>query len=129
MDEPRWIDAETLHLMHAQQLERFGGSPGVLDRGVVDSALNRPRNRWHYGGADVDLADLAAAYLYGFARSQGFVDGNKRIGLASALVFLAVNGKRLLVPGDELYRLTMAVADESVKMPEDAVAVWFRERI
>jgi len=101
----------------------------VLDRGVVEAALARPRNRYHHGGPDVDLADLAAAYLYGFAQSQGFVDGNKRIGLASALVFLAVNGRRLHVPGDELYRLTMGVADEKVRLTEEAVAAWFRERI
>jgi death-on-curing protein len=125
MDEPLWIDPETLHLLHDQQLERFGGTSGVLDRGVVESALNRPRNRYHSGGPDVDLADLAAAYLYGFARSQGFADGNKRIGVAAALVFLAVNGKRLHVPGEELYRLTMAVADEKVRMSEEAVAKWF----
>jgi death-on-curing protein len=129
MDEPLWIDSETLHLMHDQQLERFGGSPGVLDGGVVESSLNRPINRWHYGGSDVDLADLAAAYLYGFGQSQGFIDGNKRIGVASALVFLAVNGKRLHVPGEELYGIALAVADEAVRMPEEAVAAWFRARI
>jgi len=129
MDEPLWIDHETLQLLHAQQLERFGGSPGVLDAGVVESALNRPINRWHYGGPDVDLADLAAAYLYGFAQSQGFVDGNKRTALAAALVFLAVNGKRLHVPGEELYRLTMSIADERIRISEEAAATWFRERL
>lgn len=129
MNEPLWIDPQTLHLMHAQQIERFGGSPGVLNRGVVESALGRPMNRYHYGGPEVDLADLAAAYLYGFAQSQGFVDGNKRIGLASALVFLAINGKRLHVSGEELFALTIAVADERVRMREEAVAAWFRERI
>ena len=96
---------------------------------VVESALNRPINRYHYGGPEVDLADLAAAYLYGFAQSQGFVDGNKRIGLAAALVFLAVNGRRLHAPGEELYRLTMGVADERARISEEAVAAWFRERM
>ncbi|MFL5539577.1 MAG: type II toxin-antitoxin system death-on-curing family toxin [Longimicrobiaceae bacterium] len=129
MDEPLWIDAETLHLLHAQQVERFGGSPGVLDAGVVESALNRPINRWHYGGPEVDLADLAAAYLYGFAQSQGFVDGNKRTALAATLVFLAVNGKRLHVPGEDLYRLTMSVADERIRISEEAVAAWLREQL
>jgi death-on-curing protein len=128
MDEPVWIDPETLHILHAQQLERFGGSPGVIDRGVVESSLNRARNRYHYGGRDVDLADLAAAYLFGFAQSQGFVDGNKRVALASALVFLAVNGRPLHVPPVELYGITMAVADEAVRMSEEAVAAWIRER-
>ena len=129
MDEPIWIDPETLHIFHDQQLERFGGSPGILDRGVVESSLNRPRNRFHYGGPDVDLADLAAAYLYGFAQSQGFADGNKRIGVAASLVFLAVNGKRLHVPGQELYAVAMAVADEKVRMTEQALAEWFRSKL
>jgi death-on-curing protein len=127
--EPIWIDLETLHLMHAQQLERFGGTPGVLDRGVVESSLNRPKHRFHYGGSEIDLADLAAAYLYGFAQSQGFADGNKRIGVATALVFLRVNGAPLHVPPGELYELAMAVADEKVRIPELEVAAWFRGRI
>lgn len=129
IDEPLWIDLETLRLMHGQQIERFGGSPGVLDRGVVESVLHRARNRYHYGGADVDLADLAAAYLYGFAQSQGFVDGNKRIALATALVFLKINGQSLHVPPRDLYVLTMGVSDESIRMSEQEVAAWFRSRL
>ena len=127
--EPIWIDSETLYMLHAQQLERFGGAPGVIDRGVVESSLNRAKNRFHYGGPEVDLASLAAAYLFGFAQSQGFADGNKRVALADMLVFLAVNGRPLHVPPDELYRVTMAVADEKVRMTEAAVAEWVRARI
>jgi len=127
--EPRWISLRTLQLLHEQQLERFGGRPGILDPGVVESALNRPRNRYSYGGDEVDLADLAAAYLYGFAQSQGFADGNKRTATAAMLVFLAINGRPLHVPGRELYGVVMAVADEKVRMSEDAVAAWLRERI
>jgi death-on-curing protein len=114
--EPGWIALRTLQLLHEQQLERFGGRPGVLDQGVVESALNRPRNRYFYGGDEVDLADLAAAYLFGFAQSQGFADGNKRTAVAAMLVFLAINGRPLHVPGPELYRLTMAVADDKIRM-------------
>lgn len=129
MKEPIWIDLETLYLLQAQQLERFGGKAGVLDRGVVESSLSRAQNRYHYGGESVDLADLAAAYLYGFAASQGFADGNKRIALAAALVFLHVNGHPLHVPPKELYELTMAVADERIRMSEGEAAAWFRKRL
>ena len=127
--EPRWISLEALHLMHSIQLERFGGSAGVRDPGAVESALNRARNRYHYGGSDVDLADLAAAYLYGLAASQGFVDGNKRTALAATLVFLDINGHPLHVPGSDLYALTLAVADEQVRWSESQVADWLRQRL
>ena len=107
--EPRWISETILLAMHAQQIERFGGAHGVIDQNVVLSALARPRHRWAYDEG-ADLADLAAAYLVGFARSQGFRDGNKRTGLSTALVFLGLNGVMLEVPPGELYSLTMAIA-------------------
>lgn len=126
MDEPRWITEPTLLAIHAQQIERYGGAHGVLDKNVVLSALSRARNRWAYDPA-ADLADLAAAYLVGFARSQGFNDGNKRTGLACALVFLAVNGSRLQAPPQELYALTMAAA--TGQADDKIVAALFRERL
>lgn len=95
--------------LHAQQIERYGGAHGVLDRNVVRSTLARPIHRWAYD-PEADLADLAAAYLVDFARSQGFRDGNKRTGLACALVFLALNGHTLHVPPPELYALVMRTA-------------------
>ena len=107
--EPRWISETILLAMHAQQIERFGGAHGVIDQNVVLSALARPRHRWAYDEG-ADLADLASAYLVGFARSQGFRDGNKRTGLSTALVFLGLNGVMLDVPPGELYALTMAIA-------------------
>ena len=124
--EPCWLTEATLLAIHAQQLERFGGAHGVLDHNVVLSAMARPRHSWSYDES-ADLADFAAAYLVGFARSQGFVDGNKRTGLACALVFLAINGFPLHVTGAELYTLTMAVANNQAGDPE--VASYFRERL
>ena len=99
--EPRGLTEPTLLAIHAQQIERYGGAHGVMDENVVLSALARPINRWSYD-SNVDLADLAAAYLVGFARSQGFSDGNKRTGLACALVFLALNGAPLHVSPAEV---------------------------
>ena len=109
MREPRWLEEDELLAIHARQIERFGGSHGLLDRNVVLSALARPQHRFAYDGG-ADLADLAASYLVGFARAQGFADGNKRTGLAAALVFLALNGIDLHVPPEELLVLTMDVA-------------------
>jgi death-on-curing protein len=112
--------------MHAVQVDRFGGSLGVLDQGAFEGAAARPRNRFHYGEG-ADLADLAAAYLAAFAGSHGFVDGNKRIGAAAMLVFLAINGKPLHVAQPELYGLVMDVARGRIE--ESQVAAWIRGRI
>ena len=125
-EEPRWITEPTLLAIHAQQIERYGGAHGVRDKNVVLSALARPVNRRAYDPS-ADLADLAAAYLVGFARSQGFNDGNKRTGLACALVFLSLNGAPLHAPPPELYALTMAAA--TGKADDQAVAAYFRERL
>lgn len=108
--EPRWLTESILLAVHAPQIERYGGAHGVLDKNVVLSALARPMNRWA-SDENADLADLAAAYLVGFARVQGFCDGNKRTGLATGLVFLALNGVRLHVPPMELFAMTMRVAN------------------
>jgi death-on-curing protein len=125
-NEPRWLTEPTLLAIHAQQIERYGGAHGVLDENVVLSALARPINRWSYDPS-ADLADLAAAYLAGFAGSQGFNDGNKRTGLACALVFLILNGSPLHVAPAELLALTMAVSNNQVE--DAAVAAYFRHRM
>ena len=124
--EPRWLTEESLLAIHAQQVERFGGAHGVIDQKVVLSALARPQQRWSFDET-ADLADFAAAYLVGFARSQGFRDGNKRTGLACALVFLALNDSALDVDGQELYDLTMAVANNQAG--DDEVAGYLRGRL
>ena len=112
--------------IHAQQIERYGGAHGVLDQNVIRSALARPIHRWTYDEG-ADLADLAAAYLVCFARSQGFSDGNKRTGLATALVFLALNGYRLHVNPRELYALTLRAATN--RSDDAEVSAYFRERL
>jgi death-on-curing protein len=123
-DEPTWLTESTLLAIHAQQIERYGGAHGILDQNVVRSALARPIHRWAYE-READFADLAAAYLVGFARSQGFNDGNKRTGLACALVFLALNGYAIHVPAPELYALMMSVATNQA---DDAIAAaYFRK--
>ncbi len=98
----------------------------MLDPNVVHPALARAINRWAYD-SDADLADLAAAYLVGFARSQGFSGGNKRTGLACALVFLALNNAALHVAPAELYALTMSVATGTAD--DKVVATYLRTRL
>ena len=124
--EPRWLTDTTVLAIHAQQIERFGGAHGVRDQHVVLSALARPQQRWNYD-ASADLADLAALYLVGLSQAQGFVDGNKRTGLACALVFVALNDAALHVDGADLYALTMRVAVNQADATE--VATYLRARL
>jgi death on curing protein len=124
--EPKWIGEAVLLALHSQQIERYGGAHGILDSNVVLSALARPRNFWAYAES-ADIADLAARYLVAFAGSQGFADGNKRTGLACALVFLSINGVELHVPPAELYALTLAVANHETS--DDVAALYFRSRM
>ena len=124
--EPRWLTAVTVLAIHAQQIERFGGAHGVGDQHVVLSARARPQQRWNYD-ASADTADLAALYLVGLSQAQGFVDGNKRTGLACALVFLAFNGAVLDVDGSELYALTVRVSTNQADDIE--VAAYIRQRL
>ncbi|MGQ0815562.1 MAG: type II toxin-antitoxin system death-on-curing family toxin [Gemmatimonadota bacterium] len=125
-DEPKWITEPMLLAMHAQQIERYGGTHGILDENVVRSSLARAIHRWAYD-EDADIADLAAAYLVGFARAQGLRDGNKRTALASSLLFLRLNGYELHVPPGELYALTMRAANNQAD--DDVAAAYLRERI
>ena len=124
--EPIWLTEEILFIIHAQQIERYGGAHGVLDENVVLAALQRPINRWSYEKS-VDFADLAALYLVAFAGTQGFKDGNKRTGLACALVFLALNSVSFDPDATELYELTLRVATHQIG--DNDAAIWFRERL
>lgn len=125
-DGPQWITEQILFVIHAQQVERFGGMHGVRDVDAVLSALIRPLNRWAYDDTS-DFADLAAVYLAAFAGAQGFNDGNKRTGLACALVFLGLNDVPFDAEPEELYQLTLRVATK--KLADEDAAAWIRQHI
>lgn len=107
---PDFLTLEDVLDIHARQLSRFGGGEGVRDLGLLESALAQPRAT--FGGEYVHsgLWEMAAAYLFHIVSNHPFVDGNKRVGLLSALVFLELNGISLTQGSEELYTLTMAVA-------------------
>jgi death on curing protein len=90
MSDPVWLSVELVIAFHDEQLREFGGPPGLRDRGMLESALGRPQNKWSYG--ETDLAALAAEYAYGIARNHPFVDGNKRASLLAIVTFLGLNG-------------------------------------
>ncbi len=106
----RFLTLEEVLEIHASQLERFGGGSGVRSQGLLESAVAQPEAS--FGGEHLhrDVFEMAAAYLYHIVQNHPFVDGNKRAGLLSALVFLDLNGKTIASPDERLYEMTMAVA-------------------
>jgi len=92
--EPRWLTSTVVMAIHADQISKHGGSGGLRDRGLLESALERPRNRYRYE-KDSDLSGLAASYGFGIANNQPFLDGNKRVAFQTMYVFLGLNGLRI----------------------------------
>lgn len=90
MDDPLFLSFEDVCRLHSTSLRLFGGSEGIRDRGGIESAIGAALNTFHYGQGD--LYDVAAAYAFHIAQAQAFLDGNKRTGIASALIFLKMNG-------------------------------------
>ena len=117
-----WIHRSVVVAAHEEQLVEHGGSPGIRDAGLLDSALARPLNRAAYGTPDA--AELAAAYAYGLAANHPFVDGNKRIAYVALELFLALNGVRFAASDAESVMSMLAVAAGTMK--EDALASWIR---
>jgi len=93
---PKWISKEQVLYIHEAAIKKHGGSFGVRDLGLLESALARPENFYAYGEQDLFL--LAAAYAEGIARNHPFIDGNKRTAYTTAGLFLYVNGHILAVP-------------------------------
>jgi death-on-curing protein len=120
MTEPRWLDIDIVLDFHAEQLALFGGADGLRDRGLLESALARPINKFAYG--ETDLAVLAAAYGFGIARNHPFVDGNKRTALASMIVFLGLNRIDLDAPQEAATAIVLGLAAGEVT--EDVLARW-----
>lgn len=124
MREPIWISAELAEAIHDRQLAEHGGLPGVRDRGMFESALARPQQLAAYGGADVDLPALAAAYAFGLARNHPFADGNKRTAYVVCRMFLMLNGWDLVGPVADRYPVFLGLAEGSIS--EQQLADWLR---
>jgi death-on-curing protein len=111
--------------IHDEQLAIHGGSPGMRDAGLLESELDRPRNKWAYESPD--LADLAAAYGYGMARNHPFIDGNKRTSLLAIYTFLGRNGADFIVAEAEAAAMIMALAAGEIS--EENLARWIRTNL
>ncbi len=88
MSEPYWLDVRDICAIHGEILAESGGSSGILNKGSLDSTLNKPKNLYFYSNKQASLYELAAAYGYGLVKNHCFVDGNKRIALIAVYKYL-----------------------------------------
>lgn len=123
MKEPVWIEKADVLAIHNELLAWFGGLEGLRDEGMLESALNRPLQLFHY--ENPSPFDLAAAYASGIVRNHPFLDGNKRSGFMAAALFLEINGYRLEAPEEEAVLFTRDLAAGTIEAP--LYAAWLKK--
>jgi death-on-curing protein len=123
LTEPIWIQLAAVFQFHSLSIAEFGGSLGIRDTGVIESALFRPRNILEYG--QPDLFDLAAAYTAGINQNHGFIDGNKRTAFITGAMFLLRNGYRVEAEQAEVVAAMLSLADHTID--EAGYALWLRD--
>lgn len=119
-----WLTIDMVEGFHRESLALFGGSDGLRDRGLLESALARPENILAYE-PNADVFRLAAAYGYGLVKNHPFVDGNKRTGTLAAVVFLGLNGVQ--VEFNEAEIAVMIIGLAASEFSEDDLANWLRK--
>jgi death-on-curing protein len=119
MSEPSWLTRQIVVAIHNEQLAIHGGAGGLRDEGMLEAALDRPRNR------SAELAELAAAYAFGIARNHLFVDGDKRTSLLALYTFLGVNGIDFVVAEADAAAMILALAAGEVN--EEGLIRWIRD--
>lgn len=131
------IEFLTLHEVleiHANQIQLYGGSEGIRDQGLLEAALAQPESTFGGEYLHKDIFEIAAAYLYHLVQDHPFIDGNKRVGATSAVVFLSINGYELNADLDkpdskskqtEFQKFVLGVASSEIKKSE--IARFFEE--
>ena len=112
------LSREEVEALHDTQIERYGGSPGLRDAGLLESTLAQPVQELFGQRRYPTVPAQAAAYLYYLSRAHAFVDANKRTSLSCALVWLALHDLRLRLSHEELFDLTLAVAQGQLSLEE-----------
>ncbi|MGH8046739.1 MAG: type II toxin-antitoxin system death-on-curing family toxin [Chthoniobacterales bacterium] len=120
MTEPYWLTKEECLALHDLMLADYGGAAGIRDVGLLESALARPQQLFHYGKPT--LAEMAAAYAAGIVKNHPFLDGNKRTGFMMGAGFLERNGLTFRATEAEAVLKTLALAASEID--EAAYAAW-----
>jgi death-on-curing protein len=114
MEITKFISKESVLLIHKIMIDKFGGTYGIRDEKLLESALNMPESGFGYEYFHKTLFDKASAYLYHLVKNHPFVDGNKRIGFACAETFLRVNGYKLKKENKkEIYEFVLQIASDN----------------
>ncbi len=122
-----YLSDDQILAVHQAQIQRFGGSAGVRDKGALEAALARPAMT--FGGEDLypDIPSKAAALMHSLVMNHPFVDGNKRVGVSAVELFVTANGWELPVGDSDLEELTLTVARGELDV--EPLAIWFRQRL
>ncbi len=124
--EPVWVHIEALKVLHERSLALHGGPSGVRDHGLLESALERPKNRFHYESVS-DICELAATYAAAISGNHPFIDGNKRAAFHAMTLFLRLNGLRLKADQADAARTIFRLAAGELDI--SALTDWLRTRV
>lgn len=124
--EPVWVHIVALVVLHERSLALHGGPSGVRDQGLLESALERPKNRFHYEGV-ADMLELAATYAVAISGNHPFVDGNKRAAFHAMVLFLRLNGLRPEADQADAARTIFRLAAGELDI--SAMTDWLRPRV
>ena len=123
MTEPIWVLIESVKAIHNRQIAEHGGTTGVRDSELLESALAKPKNIYLYSKSQSSIPSLASAYAYAISKNHPFLDGNKRVALVVSIAFMKLNGWRVVASQETLYTTFWNLAAE--KISEDELLLWF----
>jgi death on curing protein len=126
MSDIIWLELADAIMIHDDQIASFGGSHGVRDYGLLESALAKPKNLYLYG-SNPTLPELAAYYMDGIVNNHPFIDGNKRVGFAVGATFLAMNG--MLLNSDDIEAANIILDLASGKIDSAQLTDWLAGNI
>lgn len=121
-----FLTIEEIKLIHFDQIKRYGGMHGLRDERLLDSAINSPKATFNNNFLHTDIFEMACAYIFSIVKNHPFVDGNKRTGLIVSLLFLANNNILIEATDEELFDLTIKIAES--KTTEVEIANFFRQK-
>ena len=123
--KPEFIPEEVIIILQVDLIERYGGSYGIRDKGLLDSALSQPKAMFGGHYLHKTIFDKAAAYGYHLCQNHPFIDGNKRIALVAMDTFLQMNGYELKADEHSTYRMIISIAEG--KIDKKSLANWLKE--
>jgi death on curing protein len=121
---PQFLTLDDVLESHAEQIAAYGGGDGIRDVGLLESALAQPEATFEGQYLHADIFEMAAAYLFHLVKNHPFVDGNKRVSLEAALVFLEINGHPVETTDDALVDLVLQTAQGQASKQQ--IAEFFR---